>query len=191
MHTQDSGPGCPAYNGILALVARVVENAQEHETGRNGGVKNTEEDDGRNHEGKGDLLVYRLQRSESGTRHVLVSGVCVDSASNNAEDNDLEDGASPQGLGEVSGLLHFGNETGQSDLADEGIADVKESVEAVDESCRSQREHGYDRRAVWQGFARQGVGCRDWAVPGRVALDTGENDSQDDGDEGENCRSGS
>lgn len=147
MHTQDGSPGDPADNGVLALVARIVEDAQEDEAGRDGGVEDAEEDDGGDHEGEGDLLVYGLQRPEGGARHILVPGVGVYGASHDAEHDDLENCARPQGLREVSRFLHLGDEAGQGDLADERVADVEEGIEATDEGCRGQRYHGHDRFA--------------------------------------------
>ena len=80
---------------MLALVPGVVKQAEEDEASRDRGVQDTQEDDRRDHEGEGNVLVRILERTECWSRHVLVTGVGIDDGPNDAEQDDLRDGAGP------------------------------------------------------------------------------------------------
>lgn len=99
---QDTSPRGPADNGVVIEMARVVEEAEEEEAARDGGVEAAEEDEGGNHEGKRHLLVQVVERTKGGRSHVLVAGVGVNNATDDAEDDDFGNGASPQRLGEFT-----------------------------------------------------------------------------------------
>ena len=62
-------------------------------------------------------------------------------ASDQAKKNNLGDGDDPQALAEIIRILHLSNEAGQGNLADEGIADVKEGRQAINEGCAGGRYH--------------------------------------------------
>ncbi|KAI6763820.1 hypothetical protein HG530_007609 [Fusarium avenaceum] len=98
-------------------------------------------------------------------------------SSHKTEDDDLCNCARPKSLREVSRVSHLSNETGQSDLADEGIADVEKGGHSVDE-CRALDRDGGD-----DGLAQL---CR--VISKRVILDAGEDGSKEDGNEGKNGR---
>jgi len=68
------------------------------------------------------------ERAESWSCVVVGSGVGVCDTTTEREYENLGDGNSPESLWEVPWFLHLGNERGQSDLADEGVADVEESI---------------------------------------------------------------
>lgn len=70
-------------------------------------------------------------------------------------------------------LLHLGNEAGEGDLADKCVADVEEGAHSGDEGGPGHRANRHDRVAEFS------------SVAGRVVLDTSENSSKKDGDEGE------
>lgn len=82
-------------------VLGALEETEEEESGRNAGIQDAEEDESRDHEGEGHLLVDFLEGPEGGSSHVLVSDEGIDNSSDNAEDDDLANGDSPEGLGEV------------------------------------------------------------------------------------------
>jgi hypothetical protein len=50
--------------------------------------------------------------------------------SNKAKNDYLGNSDHPKRFSEVIWILHLGNETGKGDLANEGIADVKEGIHA-------------------------------------------------------------
>lgn len=76
---ENSSPGRPADDGMIALVARVFEDAKEDEAGRDGGIEDAEEDEGRDHEGERDFLVELVaKRSKCRCGVVLCAGVHVD-----------------------------------------------------------------------------------------------------------------
>ena len=87
---------------MVVLVVGVLEDAEEDKTSRHRGVQHTQEDQSGNHEREGDLLVKRVERAKRRRGYVLVANVGIDNGANNAENDDLKDRASPQGLGEVS-----------------------------------------------------------------------------------------
>ena len=68
------------------------------------------------------------------------------------EDDDLADRHSPQCLREILGLFHLSDETGEGDLADEGVANVHEGAHSCDKrrSCRGDSE---DDRFDGSGFS--------------------------------------
>lgn len=99
--TKDRGPGAPADDGVLVLMAGVLEDAEEHESSRDRSVQDAEEDQSRDHEGEGDLLEDAIKRAECWCSHVLVAGVNVDDGTNEAKYDDLGDCAGPKRLGEV------------------------------------------------------------------------------------------
>jgi len=168
---EDGEDGCPCgptNHGVVTHVACVVEEAEEDEACRYRGVENTKEDDGRNHEGKGNLLVhFVLDGTERWRRHVLSTGVGVDNTADAAEDDNLSNGDCPEGLGEVLGVLHLGNEARQGNLSDEGVADVHESAHA---SHKCGASHGH----------RQNLGLTELRVACRVISDSREDGGQDD-----------
>lgn len=99
--TENSSPGGPSDDGVLVLVTGVLEDAEEYEASRHGGVQDSEEEQGGDHERERHLLVNWLQRSEGRGGHVLVSGVGVYDSADNGEDEDLGNCACPKSLGEV------------------------------------------------------------------------------------------
>ena len=138
----------------------VVKQAEEGPASGDGGVKTTQEDEGRNHEGEGDLLVQGIQRSESWRSHVLASVDIHDSA-DNAENDDFGNGTSPKRLGKftvvqllalispvpiealqeyIPRIAHLCDKTGQSDLSNKGVADVEECSHAIDKGRVMQRK---------------------------------------------------
>lgn len=63
---------------MAAQVSCSGENAEENEACRDGSVENTQEDNGRNHEGEADLLVCLVaEGSKSGSGIVVGPGICV------------------------------------------------------------------------------------------------------------------
>ena len=155
--TKDRGPGSPTEEGVLVLVAGVLEDSEEHKSSRDRRVQNAKEDQSWDHEGKGDLLIDVLKRAEGRCSHVLVAGVNVNDGSDEAKDDDFGNGTGPKCLWEISAafvsieeentaskspipwFLHLRNEARQSDLADESVANVEECTHARDESGPSNR----------------------------------------------------
>lgn len=76
-------------------VHRVAKRAEEDEAGRHRGIQASEEDEGWDHEGEGNLLVEIIQRSKRRSRDILVASVGVDDASDNGEDDDFGNRAGP------------------------------------------------------------------------------------------------
>jgi hypothetical protein len=99
------------------------------------------------------------------------------------EDDDLSNRDQPKGFPEIIWVLHLGNKTGKCDLANEGIADIKEGIHARNEGCsRSRNEkhqwiaaHPHTLRVdvVWVGIES-----------GRMLLDAREHSRENDADEG-------
>lgn len=81
----------------------VLEQAEEDEPRRHGRVQAADKDDGGYHEGVRHLLVGILQDAKGRGRHVLAAGVGVDDGADDAEGDDLGDGAGPEGFGEFPG----------------------------------------------------------------------------------------
>ena len=71
--TENPRPDAPAQQGVLVLVARVLKDAEEDEPRRHGRVQHPEEDERRDHEGEGDLLVRVRQGADDGGCDVLVA----------------------------------------------------------------------------------------------------------------------
>ena len=170
---EDASPGRPADDGMVADVAGASESVEEDETRRDGGVEDAEEEHGGDHEGEGDELVGTVaEGAESRGRVVGGAGVGVGDAAADGEEDDLGDGDGPEGFGEVAGLFHLGDEGGQRDLADEGVADVEEGGEAGHEG----RARGGDREDV------DGVGG---VEASGFVFDGCEDCGEENGDEGE------
>ena len=114
---------------MTGLVSGALENPEKDEPGADGGVKNSKEDQGRDHEGERYFLVNIVaKRTESWCSHVLITSEAINDSAHNAEDNNLANCDSPKSLGEISRVLHLSNKTGKSDLTNEGVADVEESI---------------------------------------------------------------
>ena len=168
---------------MVALMARALENPEENETGGDGGVKDTEEDECRDHKGERNLFVGDIaQGSECWGRVILCAGISVDNRSHQTEHDDLGNGDGPQGLGEILGVLHLCNEAGDGDLSDECVANVQKSIHAANECGASSwdDEHNWvtDERAV------RAAGIEF----GRMGLDACKNRGEENGNEGKECR---
>ena len=188
-HTKDSSPDAPAEDSVLILVAGVLlKDTEEDETGRDGGVQDAKEDEGGNHEREGNLLVQGLERAKGGGGHVLVADVGVDDSTDNAEEENLSNGARPQSLGELAGILHLGNEARKRDLSNECVADVHKGVQGGDKGSASNGDGSHNRLATdGCGAVSCGVG-RAGIVTSRVRLDTGEDSGQEDRDKSKDGR---
>lgn len=115
---------------MVALVTGVVENTEEEETSRDGGVQNAKEDQGRDHERERHLLVDIVANSPKGrSRHVLIAGVDIDNGADDAEGEDLGDSHGRHGFPKVTGLFHFRNETRECNLTDERVTDVQKGID--------------------------------------------------------------
>lgn len=175
---EDAAPAYPAERGVRGQVAGVGEDAEEEEACGDGGVEHTEEDDGGDHEAEADFQVGLVaERAEGGRRVVLCAGVDVDDGADEGEDDHFRDRHSPQRFGEVLGILHLGDERGEGDLADEGVADVHEGVHPGNEGgafCCDYEPSGLSES--WILAASNAAG---------VVFDPGEDGCQDDGDERE------
>ena len=79
----------------------VVEDTEEGPASGNGGVQASQEDEGGNHEREGNFLVQRIQRTKSRRSNILAS-VDIHDSTNDAEDDDFGNCASPQRLGEFT-----------------------------------------------------------------------------------------
>lgn len=182
-HGEDAGPACPAGDGVRGHVAGVCVEAEEEETRGDGGVEDTQEDDGRDHEAEADFEIDFVAKGAESRRHVvLVSSVDVDDAADEREDDDFGDGNGPKSLGEVLRVLHFGDEGGQRDLTDEGIADVHESVHARNEWGTFSGYNQPSRLAKSRVFAA--------SHSTGMVLNASENGGQDNRDECEECGEG-
>ena len=100
---------------MVVDVPRAAEHAEEDEARRHRGVQAAQEDDGGNHKGKGHLLVHVVQRAKGRGRHVLVPRVGVDDGADDAEDDDLGNGARPERLGELAARVLVVNHPERSD----------------------------------------------------------------------------
>lgn len=129
---------------MVALVAGALENAEEDETGRDGGIEDTKEDERRDHERECDLFVVILQRSKGRGCVILCSGISVYDRTHQTENDDLGNGDGPQGLWKIFGVLHLRNEAGDGDLANERIADVQESIHTGHKSGTGSRDDEHD-----------------------------------------------
>ena len=89
---------------MFTLVTRVLEDSEEEESSGDRGIEHAQKDQGRDHEREGHLFVRVLQGAERRSGHVLISGVCIHDGTDNAEYEDLGNGASPKCLGEISVL---------------------------------------------------------------------------------------
>ena len=166
-------------------MASALEDAEEDEAGGDGSVENTQEDQGRNHERKGNLLVQLIaQRTESGSGVVLRSGISVDNSTDQAEDNDFRNCNRPKSFREVFGVLHLSDEAGKGDLANEGIANVQIGTHTTDKSGASARNHENNRFA---DHTQLWTFCDPYAsvVVVRVVLNPCKYGCQQDGNEGE------
>ena len=131
---EDAAPGRPSDDGMRALVACTFEDAEEDEASGYTGVQDAEENERGDHEGEGHFFVdFVSEGSERGSGVVLRPCISVDDRPDKTEQDDLGDGYGPKRLGEVLGILHFGDEARKRDLADEGIANIQKGVHATDE----------------------------------------------------------
>ncbi|KAB8754776.1 hypothetical protein FH972_026564 [Carpinus fangiana] len=172
-HGKNTSPRQPANNRVATHVAGAGEQVEEDEACGDASVQHAKEDHSRQHEAEADVLVGAV--ADGGKRrreHVVGAHVGVGDGAADGKDKDFGNGDGPQGLGEVARLLHLGDERGQRDLADEGVADVEEGAHAGDKGGRGRRDGPH-----LDGLALD--------VVGRVVLDAGEDGRQQDGDEGE------
>lgn len=159
---QDTEPAGPSHNSVAVHMHRVAKDAEEDEASRDRSIQASQENQGWNHEGEGGLLVNIIQRSKSGSSHVLVASVGVDDSANNGKDDDFANGAGPERLGKFPaydvisilcferkyiksfspGISHLSNETGECNLADKGIADIQKGAHGVDECSSLDGESG-------------------------------------------------
>lgn len=112
-------------------------------------------------------------------------------ATNQAEHDNLTDGDDPDGLTEVVGIFHLGDETWQGDLANEGVTNVQEGIHAGNEGGARQRNRK-DQRLATDFLTRSidVVGVRVVAGGAVLALSTCEGGGEDDADEGEQSCTG-
>lgn len=180
---KDRSPGGPADDRMARFMPGALENAEEDEPRRDRGVKDAKEDQGWDHERERHFLVdFITKRSECRGRVVLISSVGVDDSTDNAENDDFAYRHGPERLGEIMGILHFGNETGEGDLPDESIRDVQESIHSCNKGCATDGNCGHNRLTTMDSSHRVdiiGVGI----VAGGVGFDPGKDGSQQDGDE--------
>lgn len=161
---------------MVAHVACALEDVEEDKARGDRGVQNTQEDQGRDHEAEGYNLVGMVAERAKGWGGVVVeASVAVDNATADGEDQDLADSNSPQSLREVPRLFHLSNEAGQGDLADKSIADVEESVHAINKGSRA------GCKSVDLDWASIGISCG-------VVLDGCEDSCEQHRDEGEDGR---
>lgn len=163
---------------MVAFVMGTLKEAEKDKTSGHGGVQDPEEDQRGDHEREGHFLVDIVaNRSERGRCNVLVSGVHIHDSTDDAEHDDFADGHRSHGFPEVPGLLHFRDETGDRDLANEGVTDIQERIETQ-----------YKRRALHGNSSHYGLSLV--GVASGVRLDARENDSQNDREKREECREG-
>lgn len=98
---QDAEPAGPSHNSVAVHMHRVAKDAEEDEASRYRSIQASQENQGRDHEGEGSLLVNIFQGSKSGSSHILIASVGVDDSANNGEDDDFGNGAGPERLGEL------------------------------------------------------------------------------------------
>ena len=107
----DAHPRPPPLQGVAVPVARVpAKDAEEDEPRSHAPVERAEEDDGRDRKAERDLLVERREGAERGGSHVLIADPVVHERATEREDDHLGDRDGPEGLREVLGLLHLGDE---------------------------------------------------------------------------------
>lgn len=163
---------------MLAHVPGSSKDSEEDKASRHRGVEHAQENDGWDHERETNFLVYFIaQRSEGGCGVVLSTRVGVDDSTDEREKNDFGDGNSPESFGEISRVLHFSNERGQSDLSNKCVADVHECGHSSNESGTFLWNCKHERLSIL-------------GISSRMGLDTREDGGQEDRDEGEECRSG-
>ncbi len=169
-------------------MAGTLKDPEEDKTGRDGGVEDTQEDQCRDHERKGNFLKqFITQRSKGRSRVVLCSGISVNDRAHQAEENDFCDGDGPEGLGEVIRVFHLSDEAGNSDLADEGITDVQERAHTTDESgARSGNDEDswLTNHAHFWSFSDTYASV----IIVRMLLNPGKDSRQQDGNKCEECR---
>lgn len=97
---QDAKPAGPSHDSVAVHMHRVAKDAEEDKASRDRSIQASQENQGRNHEREGGLLVNVIQGPKRGSSHVLVAGVGVDDSANNGKDDDFANGAGPERLGE-------------------------------------------------------------------------------------------
>lgn len=170
--SQDGRPRSPSDNGVVALVASAIKQAEENETRRHGSVEHPQEDDGRNHERECDFLVDFIRQGTKGGCSRVLTRVNIDDGAHNAEDNDLGDGHGGDGLPKVPWFLHLRDEAGQGDLSDERVTDIQERTHTLDE----RRSLGRDNQPIDPSVR---------LIAGRMTFDAGEDGRQQHGDKSE------
>jgi len=161
---KDSSPAGPANDRVGAHMLRAGEDVEEHESSGDRRVEDTQEDESWDHEAERDNLVGVVsKRAESRGCVVVGSGVGVCDTTTKRENKDLSNGHSPESLGEVPWFLHLGDERRQSDLTNEGVADVEESVQSIHEGgafSRDEKELHLSRVGVSAFFSRRPMDCK-------------------------------
>jgi hypothetical protein len=172
-NSENSDPAHPADESVVANVSSSSKYAEEDEARRYRGVQNSKENDRGNHKGEGNLLVHFVfQGTKSWRSHVLCTRVAINYATHQAKHDDFANGNNPERLGEILGLLHLGDETGERNLSNKRVGNVHEGVHAQNKS----RALGWDCEDQRLAQGR---------VFGRLALGSGECGGQDHGNEGE------
>ena len=161
---------------MAVQVTSSLEDSEKGEASRDGSVEAAEEDEGRDHEGEGDLSVKRVEGAKGRCGHVLVTGEAVDDAADDAEDDEFGNGASPERFGKISRVAHLRNETRDGDLTDKGVADVEE--------CR----HALNKGGGLGGSDTHNRVAHGHSVSLWLTLDPGEDDGKQDRDEGKEGR---
>lgn len=104
-----SNPAGPTNGGVVVVVLCAEEDSREQVLGDNRSVEDTDDDSSGEDESKSDLLEDRSKGSDSGGCGVL-AGVSVNDNTGDAEKDELGDGDGVESLGELSRILHLGDE---------------------------------------------------------------------------------
>lgn len=165
-------PGDPAHLRVDEADRRVLVDTAVQQTGQDGGVDGTaDEDDGQGYP-ESDSAQHVAGREQGRALHVLADE-CVDNGAGDSIDDDLDDTQGPDGLDEVLGSMHFIHE---GELA---------HGEAVGEDNVGDGDEGVGEGDVLLGPC----GPIDGGTPTRriggldTGTDDGDTDGSDDGDE--------
>ena len=171
---------------MIAFVTSALKYPEEDEASGYRSVKDAQEDQGRDHEGKRHFFEYFIsQRPESRGDVVLGPCICVNDCCNHAEDDYFADRNSPERLRKILGVLHFSNEARDGDLSNESVADVQKRVHPTHEACVCNRYNQHEGLASEQSSLS--ATRRIVSLSPMFPLDTGKDSGQEDRDEGEKC----
>ncbi len=170
-HEED--PDGPAEDGVAVGVLRSPHDAGVEEFGGDVGVDDANDDGGNDDEGEGSLLIGDHAQTAKGRCGRVLTEIPEPDGGGHDEQESGDSSQDCEGLGEVLGPLHLGDESREQNLGDPEEGDVQDGVHAIDP--------GGSRKGERVGPDQPVGGIIAVVSNKRGGLDTGEDEEEEDG----------